>query len=130
MMKSFGRIWRAPAVALLGVLAGGCGSDPYQLAEVTGRVTCNGKPALGGYVVFMPMDAPEKTGRPTGQPGGLSRGLVQEDGSFTLTMDPKGTYPERLGALIGPHQVSFIAPRTEAVEWDSRDDWLPEKDKE
>ena len=41
----------------------GCG-DPYQLAPVSGRVTYDGKPLEGATVIFSPMNAPEKTGRP------------------------------------------------------------------
>lgn len=108
----------------------GCGSNLYELAEVTGKVTCNGAPALGGWVIFEPIDAPEKTGRPPGEPGGVSRGIVKEDGSFTMTMDAKGSYEARPGALVGPCRVSFMPPRTEPVRWDPQDDWLPEEDKQ
>jgi hypothetical protein len=130
MVVSFRRLLCALGVGSLGLLAGGCGSNLYELAEVTGTVTCNGEPALGGWVIFQPIDDPERTGRPPGEPGGVSRGIVKEDGSFTLTMDALGSNEPRPGALIGPCRVAFMPPRTEAVRWDPQDNWLPEEDKQ
>jgi hypothetical protein len=110
---------------LMGVLLSGCGSDLYQTAIVVGTVTCNGQPALGGFVVFEPMDAPEKTGRPKGEPGSMSRGQVAQDGSFTLMTEVRGTDQPKRGALIGPHRVSFVLPKSTPWEMDPGDSWLP-----
>jgi hypothetical protein len=128
MAWSFGRTCIAPA--MLGMLCSGCGENLYETAEVTGRVTCNGKPAVGGYVVFEPIDAPEKTGRPAGNPGRIARGIVQEDGSFTLVLDPRGPELAKEGAFTGPHRISFIPPLTEPIPWDPADNWLPPEDQE
>jgi hypothetical protein len=86
----------------------GCG-DPYRLAKVRGRVTtCEGKPAVGGEIIFQPIDAPEETGRPKGNSGTMSRGTVKADGTFHLKADLK----QADGALIGPHRVLFKMPPT------------------
>ena len=109
MAKSFRRVMIAVGVAALGGLMAGCGSDPYQLAPVRGRVTCQGKPAAGGIVTFMPINSPEKTGRPAGFTGVASKGTVGTDGTFTLTsMDGESG----AGALVGPHRVLFQPPPT------------------
>jgi hypothetical protein len=108
MSRFLGRLRIALCVALAGSLLSGC-SNPYQRAPVRGRVTCQGKPATGGVVIFQPLDAPGKTGRPAGHPGGASSGTVGPDGSFTLTaLDGKSG----AGALLGPHQVLFEMPPT------------------
>jgi hypothetical protein len=99
--------------AVLGVgLLGGCGS-PYRFVPVGGRVlTCEGKPAAGGTVVFTPVDDPDRTGRPGGQPGRASRGTVAADGTFTLTaVAVRGEAAG--GALVGPHRVTYQMPPTE-----------------
>jgi hypothetical protein len=108
----------------------GCGSSIYEFAHVTGKVTCDGKPAWGGVVVFEPLDAPEKTGRPKGQPGRRSQGQVEEDGTFTLTYAPGGGGAEVGGAITGPHRVTFIQPQSTPWKWNSQDDWLPADEKE
>jgi hypothetical protein len=88
----------------------GCRTDPYKLVEVRGSVTsCDGKPAAGGTVVFYPVDAPEKTGRRGGNPGREARGIVADDGSFTLTTIGIKPAP---GAVTGPHKVAFEMPPT------------------
>lgn len=126
MLKYLGRIGLALCAALSSSLVSGCGSNPYHLAPVRGRVTCQGKPATGGMVLFQPLDAPDKTGRPAGHSGSASSGTVGEDGTFTLTsMDGKsGT-----GALIGPHQVLFRPPPTKrpTLHADDRATMSPEE---
>lgn len=100
---------RSLAALIISAALVGCSSDLYPRAPVRGKVTCNGKPTTGAVVVFQPIDAPDKTGRPQGHPGGASTGTVGEDGIFTLTaLD--GTSGE--GAVIGPHLVIFKPPPT------------------
>jgi hypothetical protein len=109
MSKSLGRVTIAVGVAALSGLLTGCGSNAYQLAPVRGRVTCQGKPAVGGVVTFMPINSPERTGRPAGYTGVASKGTVGADGTFTLTsLDGKSG----AGALVGPHRVLFQPPPT------------------
>lgn len=109
MSRLLGPVNIALCAALAAGLLSGCGSNPYQQAPVRGRVTCQGKPATGGIVIFQPIDAPEKTGRPAGHPGSASSGTVGEDGAFTLTSkDGKSGR----GALVGPHRIIFQMPPT------------------
>src|SRR5262245_31366693 len=87
------------AAALFLALLTGCGGDPYRLVEVRGKViSCDGKPAAGGTVVFYPVDEPDATGRKAGNPGREARGTVEADGSFFLTTI--GITPAR-GAVTG-----------------------------
>jgi len=98
----------AAAIVLCAALLSGCRHDPYRLVEVKGRVTsCEGKPAAGGVVVFSPIDEPEVTGRPRGNPGREARGTVAADGTFSLTTI--GIKPAA-GAVTGKHRVSFEMP--------------------
>jgi hypothetical protein len=86
----------------------GCKSDPYKLVPVTGTViSCEGKPAAGGVVVFAPIDNPDITGRKSGNPGREARGEVAADGTFTLTTIG---IPPKSGAVTGPHRVTFEMP--------------------
>ncbi|WP_437205979.1 hypothetical protein [Planctomicrobium sp. SH664] len=107
--------WRA-ALGLF-VLASGCGQDPYILVPVTGKVlTCEGKPAAGGTVMFMPVDNPSVTGRPQNEPGKVSEGVIGEDGTFTLwygmTQGVGAPPPTESGAVTGPHRLMFKSPFT------------------
>jgi hypothetical protein len=95
-------------VAIVALMLSGCGNQ-YKFAPVKGRITCNGKPAAGGIIIFQPMDDPKKTGRPSGHSGMASSATIAEDGSFTLKAID-GTSGD--GALIGPHQIIFQAPPT------------------
>jgi hypothetical protein len=98
-----------PAAVCFAICLAGC-SNQYELATVRGRVlTCEGKPAAGGVVIFRPMDDPEATGRPKGNPGREARGTVAEDGTFTLTTIGIEPAP---GAVTGRHTVSFQMPPT------------------
>ena len=117
------KLW-AGLVPLIVILSG-CGGDPYRAAIVTGRVLCNGKPATGGVVQFEPMDLPEETGRPKGNPGRGSTGIVREDGAFSLVLNPKGGEANVPGALIGPHRVTFALPNTKPFEFSPEDLSLP-----
>jgi hypothetical protein len=76
---------------LLIVAFSGCGSDGLPLAPVQGKVLYRGKPLQFGSVVFQP-----ESGRP-------ATGIVQPDGSFTLT-----TYQKDDGAQIGAHKVIVL----------------------
>jgi hypothetical protein len=88
----------------------GCRRDPYSQVEVTGKImTCEGKPAAGGTVVFYPIDDPAASGRKAGNPGREARGTVNEDGTFSLTTI--GIQPTP-GAVTGRHTVAFEMPPT------------------
>jgi hypothetical protein len=129
MSKSPTRICLALCLALAGGLISGCGSGPYQMAPVRGRVTCQGKPTTGAVVIFQPIDAPDKTGRPAGYTGSASSGKVGPDGTFTLTsIDGKSGE----GALLGPHRVIFQPPPTKrpTLSADDRAAMSPEEIRE
>ena len=88
----------------------GCRRDPYSQVEVTGKImTCEGKPAAGGTVVFYPIDDPAASGRKAGNPGREARGTVSDDGTFSLTTI--GIQPTP-GAVTGRHRVGFEMPPT------------------
>lgn len=113
MIRRLGRVGTRLSLVIVGGLALGCGDDPYQTASVTGTVLCDGKPAYGGTIRFRPIDAPQETGRPPGQPGRDAFATVEEDGTFELFMDTPASVNRAEGALIGRHQVFFDLPRTE-----------------
>lgn len=73
----------------------GCGEDGPKLYPVTGTIKANGKSLEGVTVSFLPVDS--------AQPG--SGGVVQKDGSFTLT-----SADGRPGAVAGKHKVVLAAP--------------------
>lgn len=126
MSRLLGGTSIASCAAVVVSLLCGCGSNPYQMAPVRGRVTCMGKPATGAVVIFQPLDAPGQTGRPAGHPGSASSGTVGEDGTFTLTsMDGKSGS----GALLGPHQVILRLPPTKrpTLSADDRATMSPEE---
>jgi hypothetical protein len=120
------QLLRRMSLALGVALAAGCGGNPYQMAPVRGRITCQGKPAVGGVVKFVPIDTPDKTGRPAGHSGTSSAATVEADGSFTLTALDAKSGP---GALVGPHRVVFEPPPTRrpTLLADEKVDMAPEE---
>jgi hypothetical protein len=94
------RLLIIPIIAILCV-AVGCGSSPYDLAEVRGKVTIDGRPLTGAKVMFAPVGSGGPQGMDTGKP---AFGVLQADGSFVL-----GTYGEADGAIVGPHSVSILS---------------------
>ncbi len=89
---------------LLGVAAG-CGSEPYSLAPVAGRVTLDGQPLREAQVRFQPA----ATGSEDALVGPGSYGRTDADGRFTLrTIDD-----DRAGAVVGPHRVFITAAQAD-----------------
>ncbi len=84
----------------------GCGGGGDQLptAQVSGKVTFDGKPVTGGTLTFLPQAS---AGNPT--PGKPASGTIQSDGTYEL-----GTYDTDDGAVIGRHTISFSAPAPES----------------
>ncbi|MFW6171784.1 MAG: carboxypeptidase-like regulatory domain-containing protein [Planctomycetota bacterium] len=66
----------------------GCGSGGPEVGKVSGKVTMDGEPLDNALVTFTPVDG----GRP-------STGKTDENGNYTLA------YADRMGALVGKHQV-------------------------
>jgi hypothetical protein len=79
-------------VALLGMLAIGCGQRRPQRVPVSGRVLIDGKPLTRGHVRFVPAND-----RP-------SSGDIGPDGRFTLSC-----FEFQDGAVVGKHRVAVIA---------------------
>ena len=93
-----------PAILLaISVLTGlGCGKQEFQVARVSGTVTCGGRTLTEGMVLFTPIGT---SGKKTHDTGRTASGMIEEDGSFVLT-----TYRKGDGAIIGTHTVSVFAP--------------------
>lgn len=85
------------AACLAGFFAG-CESSDFEVAKVSGTVTCGGEPVMLGTVIFTPVATGELVGKP-------AVGKIQPDGTFTLT-----TYQPDDGAVVGEHRVRYSAP--------------------
>lgn len=88
------------------VLAAGCGrSDdvgPVKVYPVTGQVLCDGKPAAGVEVTFLPSDAPTAPQVPR-----APSAVTGADGRFAL-----GTFADADGAAEGGYLVVMRWPKT------------------
>ena len=118
------------AALIIMSLLWGCRSDPYETVPVTGKVTCEGKPAWGGTIIFRPIDAGGQTGRPSGSPGRSASALVAEDGSFRLTVPAAGGANDAVGTVVGPHRVSFVLPASKPRELTAEERSLPPEELE
>ena len=76
--------------------ASGCGS---HAAQVTGQVTCQGKPVIG-TILFSPK------GETEGASGVAVNAPLNEDGSYELELKTVGTYI----VVITPRNVRFPVP--------------------
>jgi len=83
-------------VALL--VVAGCGPGLPEVAKVSGRVTCDGKPVTTGTIQFWP------------DQGRSARGTIQPDGTYSLT-----TFTDQDGAVLGKHTVTIEATKVEAA---------------
>lgn len=85
-------------VALAAPLAG-CGGDDYKMetAQVSGVLTCQGKPVPNAMISFNPQSK-EGSGAESGK---SATGTTDEQGKYTLT-----TYDLNDGALVGTHTVT------------------------
>src|SRR5690349_1889076 len=77
------------------LLVAGC-SDGPRLAEVSGRVTIDGRPAPKVHVQFEPVGSADNP-----NPGPGSIGITDEQGIYRL----RTVWPQEDGAVIGKHQV-------------------------
>ena len=93
-------------ILLISLLCCGCGGEDLPLAEVTGQVYFNGKPA-NAEVTFRPIQTDAETD------GSVSSGLTDSEGNFELrfTID-------KPGALVGstPGDDPYYAGRGELAE--------------
>jgi hypothetical protein len=100
-----------PRFALLVVasLITGCGSP--NVVPVSGRVTLDGKPAVGVHVGFQPVATEGNK-----NPGGGSYAITDADGRFTLRLVEGGGS----GAVVGKHRVEIATKQGTDNATDSR----------
>ena len=89
-----GLLWIALILSPMAI--GGCGSEGFVLAPVSGRVTIDGQPVAGVRIAFEPI-ADEKRKIP----GPEAIAITEEDGSYKLYT----TDAERRGAVVGKCRV-------------------------
>lgn len=86
---------------LLGLIVmgtiGGCGSDPYVLAPVSGRITIDGQPVAELRISFEPVGSAERK-----YPGPESVGITDDDGRYSLKTMAEAP---RRGAVVGKCRV-------------------------
>jgi hypothetical protein len=82
------RAWHSALIAMLLVLASGCGSE-ISIATVEGRVTKDGQPQANHWVRFTPVGG-----------GRAGNGRTDGEGRYELAY----TYKEQ-GARVGPNRV-------------------------
>jgi hypothetical protein len=99
------------------LLATGCSSSPPPLAEVSGKLTMNGKPLGNVKVTFHP--DPDQGTRGPG-----SVGTTNADGTFTLTFPP-----DKAGALVGHHRVILTDLDTFGTKFVGRAEYVSEDPK-
>ena len=100
------------------VLAGllGCNGKPYEVAEVSGRVTLDGNPLPKASVTFVPMASKENL-----NPGPTAQGNTDANGRFKLHVDPATP-----GAVVGKSRVYITTLLSDPVA-DDRDAGGPVK---
>jgi hypothetical protein len=92
--------WRSFCAVFLAIAAG-CGPAQFDVAPVSGRVTVEGQPLTGQFmVIFSPIaqGAKDRAGRPAAGP-------VEADGRYSLS-----TYEPGDGAVVGKHRVVVLPP--------------------
>jgi hypothetical protein len=113
------RWWKAGAVcagvALGCVLLGGCGKSAYQVAQVSGKVTLDGKGVPNLVVGFSPAQTDQTT-----TPGPGSSATTNDDGQYELTLvEISSAGQKKMGAVVGKHTVMivrFVPPSEGDVE--------------
>jgi hypothetical protein len=99
----FRRLCRVFAVTLLALACASCSSKSSQTGvtkpvhPVRGKLFVAEKPAVGAFVLFIPVNEPPDS--PVPRP----RATVQEDGSFQLS-----TYGENDGAPVGDYRITVV----------------------
>lgn len=88
-------------ILLVSAFVCGCGTEEFPLADVRGRILCDGKPLTWGEVIFTPRPAegeavPLETGK-------AATGQIGADGWFELS-----TYVSGDGAIVGRHEVQVM----------------------
>lgn len=91
-------------VGLCGIAlaATGCGGPSYELAAVSGQVTCGGEPVPGGQLQFVPVN--ENLDKSADTPP-ASFALIDIGGNYTIP-----------NVVVGKHTVTFLRPNLEEIE--------------
>jgi len=92
------------------LLLTGCGSDQFPTAELTGRVTLEGKPLEGVVLQFEPRNIDSKKPMPVGF------GVTDADGRYRAFRTGK----EKFGLVLGVHQVRVTVPEGNAAKVNPR----------
>ena len=103
------RAGRLMTLALTVALAAGCGGPGYEVAEVEGTVTVNGKPLPRARVEFLPDPA-------TGTKCPSSAGETDDAGRYKLAYVKPGADAETPGAVVGKHAVIVLDLKAAAEE--------------
>jgi len=96
------------------ITLGGCGTEGFVMAPVSGRVTVDGEPVMGLRISFEPVGGES---RPV--PGPESIAITDSDGRYSLATTDKGWR----GAVVGACRVRIwtIPAAQEAALFDDRD---------
>jgi hypothetical protein len=101
------RIRRACAIALAAIVLTGCGGERFPTAEVTGRVTLEGKPLEGVVVQFEPRQQPNvKKIMPA------AFGITDTGGRYRAFR----TGNKKFGVVVGVNQVRITVPEGNAAQ--------------
>lgn len=91
---------------LLGCIGCGNGMETFPVAEVKGKVLCNGQPVPEVVVFFDPLKPKGAGGKDTTHVGKLGMGISDKDGVFRIS-----TYGDGDGAVVGPHRIRVGRPQ-------------------
>lgn len=92
-------------LALTGAILPGCGREAFPTAEVTGRVTLEGKPLEGVVVQFEPRNLNSKKLLPA------AFGISDAEGRYRAFRTGK----KKFGAVVGVNQVRIVVPEGSAA---------------
>jgi hypothetical protein len=82
----------------------GCNSQPFAVAQVSGRVTLDGKPLPKASITFVPLATKENLA-----PGPTATALTDADGRYTLTVNK-----DTPGAVVGRCRIFVTTMFTDA----------------
>lgn len=91
----------------------GCGSEPFAVSPVSGRVTLNGKPYAKGIVAFQPVGDAQNP-----SPGPGSTAYTDDQGQFVLKISP-----QKPGAVVGKHRVQIWTQMSASSASDESTGW-------
>jgi len=89
----------------------GCSSKPYRVAQVSGRVTLDGKPLAKGHITFVPLGTKENQA-----PGPTAWSFTDADGRYKLVINPATP-----GAVVGKCRIFITGLDQPMLAEDDRD---------